>query len=195
MSDDLPAPPRPRAGALREIGIEVTPPKGTIYVWAPVPAGHDARPRSASRCSSGPPSWSRPGGAYGPSGEGFFRISLTIADERLSRGRRAHARSASRADPSRRPRIGRRWSAASARAVAASQLSAPAAGQGSSIRALASAPCASLCCRRSRARAGRADGAEGAAAHRRRGGGGRAGPAPRPAATRTTTSARARSRS
>ena len=24
-----------------------------------------------------------PGSAYGPSGEGFFRISLTIADERL----------------------------------------------------------------------------------------------------------------
>jgi LL-diaminopimelate aminotransferase len=25
-----------------------------------------------------------PGGAYGPNGEGFFRISLTIADERLT---------------------------------------------------------------------------------------------------------------
>ena len=26
--------------ALREIGVDVTPPRGTIYVWAPVPAGH-----------------------------------------------------------------------------------------------------------------------------------------------------------
>ena len=26
--------------ALREIGVEVTPPKATIYVWAPVPEGH-----------------------------------------------------------------------------------------------------------------------------------------------------------
>src|SRR5439155_13993810 len=26
--------------ALREIGVDVTPPKGTIYIWAPVPAGH-----------------------------------------------------------------------------------------------------------------------------------------------------------
>ena len=26
--------------ALREIGVEVEPPKGTIYVWAPVPEGH-----------------------------------------------------------------------------------------------------------------------------------------------------------
>jgi LL-diaminopimelate aminotransferase len=69
--------------ALREIGVDVTPPKGTIYVWAPVPEGHT----SASYCElvleeSGVVV--SPGGAYGPNGEGFFRISLTIADERLS---------------------------------------------------------------------------------------------------------------
>jgi LL-diaminopimelate aminotransferase len=69
--------------ALREIGVEVTPPKGTIYVWAPVPAGHT----SASYCElvleeSGVAL--SPGGAYGPNGEGFFRISLTVPDERLS---------------------------------------------------------------------------------------------------------------
>ena len=28
--------------ALREIGVDVTPPKGTIYIWAPVPEGHDS---------------------------------------------------------------------------------------------------------------------------------------------------------
>ncbi len=70
-------------GALREIGVEVIPPKGTIYVWAPVPAGHT----SASFCElvleeSGVVV--SPGSAYGPNGEGFFRISLTIDDERLS---------------------------------------------------------------------------------------------------------------
>jgi len=69
-------------GALREIGVDVTPPKGTIYVWAPVPEGHT----SASYCEmvleeSGVVI--SPGSAYGPNGEGFFRISLTIADERL----------------------------------------------------------------------------------------------------------------
>jgi LL-diaminopimelate aminotransferase len=68
--------------ALSEIGVEVTPPKGTIYVWAPVPAGHS----SASYCElvleeSGVVL--SPGSAYGPAGEGFFRISLTISDERL----------------------------------------------------------------------------------------------------------------
>ena len=70
-------------GALAEIGVDVTPPKGTIYVWAPVPEGHS----SASYCElvleeSGVVV--SPGSAYGPNGEGFFRISLTVPDERLS---------------------------------------------------------------------------------------------------------------
>ena len=68
--------------ALREIGVDVTPPRGTIYVWAPVPEGHT----SASYCElvleeSGVVV--SPGGSYGPNGEGFFRISLTIGDDRL----------------------------------------------------------------------------------------------------------------
>lgn len=70
-------------GALREIGVEVASPKGTIYVWAPVPDGHT----SASYCElvleeSGVAV--SPGGSYGPNGEGFFRISLTIDDQRLT---------------------------------------------------------------------------------------------------------------
>ena len=77
--------------ALAEIGVDVTPPKGTIYVWAPVPEGHT----SASYCEmvleeSGVVV--SPGGSYGANGEGFFRISLTVPDERLGRGGRAAAR-------------------------------------------------------------------------------------------------------
>ncbi|MBA3261933.1 MAG: aminotransferase class I/II-fold pyridoxal phosphate-dependent enzyme [Thermoleophilaceae bacterium] len=69
--------------ALGEIGVDVTRPKGTIYVWAPVPSGHT----SASYCElvleeSGVVV--SPGGAYGPNGEGFFRISLTVPDDRLA---------------------------------------------------------------------------------------------------------------
>jgi len=69
--------------ALHEIGVDVTPPRGTIYVWAPVPEGHT----SASYCEmvleeSGVVV--SPGGAYGPNGDGFFRISLTVSDERLA---------------------------------------------------------------------------------------------------------------
>jgi LL-diaminopimelate aminotransferase len=69
--------------ALRAIGVEVAAPKATIYVWAPVPNGHT----SASYCElvleeSGVAV--SPGGAYGPNGEGFFRISLTVPDDRLT---------------------------------------------------------------------------------------------------------------
>jgi LL-diaminopimelate aminotransferase len=69
--------------ALAEIGVDVTPPKGSIYVWAPVPDGHT----SASYCElvleeSGVVV--SPGSSYGPNGEGFFRISLTVPDERLA---------------------------------------------------------------------------------------------------------------
>src|SRR5918998_3303650 len=69
--------------ALAEIGVAVTPPKGTIYVWAPVPEGHS----SASYCEMVLEESAvvvSPGGAYGANGEGFFRISLTIGDERLT---------------------------------------------------------------------------------------------------------------
>src|SRR5215208_4529978 len=70
-------------GALNEIGVDVAPPKGTIYIWAPVPEGHT----SASYCEMVLEESAvvvSPGGAYGPNVEGFFRISLTIDDERLS---------------------------------------------------------------------------------------------------------------
>jgi LL-diaminopimelate aminotransferase len=70
-------------GALREIGVDVTPPRGTIYIWAPVPEGYT----SASYCEHVLEEAAvvvSPGSSYGPSGEGFFRISLTIADERLA---------------------------------------------------------------------------------------------------------------
>jgi LL-diaminopimelate aminotransferase len=69
--------------ALREIGVDVTPPKGTIYIWAPVPSGHT----SASYCELVLEESAvvvSPGGAYGPNGEGFFRISLTVPDARLA---------------------------------------------------------------------------------------------------------------
>jgi LL-diaminopimelate aminotransferase len=68
--------------ALREIGLAVTPPLGTIYVWVPTPEGHT----SASYCELVLEESAvvvSPGSAYGPNGEGFFRISLTVSDDRL----------------------------------------------------------------------------------------------------------------
>jgi LL-diaminopimelate aminotransferase len=69
--------------ALREIGVEVEPPKGTIYVWAPVPAGHSSTTFAELVLEEAAVVVS-PGSMDGPSGEGFFRISLTTPDERIS---------------------------------------------------------------------------------------------------------------
>ena len=68
--------------ALRDIGVEVDPPKGTIYVWAPVPDGHSSTSFAELVLEEAAVVVS-PGSMYGPSGEGYFRISLTTPDELL----------------------------------------------------------------------------------------------------------------
>jgi LL-diaminopimelate aminotransferase len=70
-------------GALGEIGVEVTSPKATIYVWAPVPKGHTSV-SFAELVLEEAAVVIGPGSMYGPSGEGFFRISLTCPDDRLT---------------------------------------------------------------------------------------------------------------
>jgi LL-diaminopimelate aminotransferase len=69
--------------ALRAIGVDVTPPKATIYVWAPVPAGFGSSAEYCEHVLDEAGVAISPGGAYGPNGEGFFRISLTTPDDRL----------------------------------------------------------------------------------------------------------------
>ncbi|HWE15341.1 MAG TPA: LL-diaminopimelate aminotransferase [Solirubrobacteraceae bacterium] len=69
--------------ALAEAGVDVTPPKGTIYVWAPVPAGFENAAAYCEHVLEEAAVVISPGGAYGPNGEGFFRISLTTPDDRL----------------------------------------------------------------------------------------------------------------
>ena len=70
-------------GALREIGVDVEKPKGTIYVWAPVPDGHTSTSFAELVLEEAAVVIS-PGSMYGPSGEGFFRISLASPDERIT---------------------------------------------------------------------------------------------------------------
>jgi LL-diaminopimelate aminotransferase len=69
--------------ALRQIGVDVEPPKGTIYVWAPVPEGHTSISFAELVLDEASVVVS-PGSMYGPSGEGFFRISLTTPDDRIA---------------------------------------------------------------------------------------------------------------
>ncbi|MGI9556321.1 MAG: aminotransferase class I/II-fold pyridoxal phosphate-dependent enzyme, partial [Solirubrobacterales bacterium] len=69
--------------ALREIGVDVESPKGTIYVWAPVPDGYTSTSFVEHVLDKAEVLIS-PGSMYGTGGEGFFRISLTTPDERLA---------------------------------------------------------------------------------------------------------------
>jgi len=69
--------------ALAAAGVSVTPPRGTIYVWAPVPDGFADAATYCEHVLEQAAVVISPGGAYGPHGEGFFRISLTTPDERL----------------------------------------------------------------------------------------------------------------
>jgi LL-diaminopimelate aminotransferase len=69
--------------ALAQAGVEVTPPKGTIYIWAPIPPGFESSAAYCEHVLEEAAVVVSPGDAYGPSGAGFFRISLTTPDERL----------------------------------------------------------------------------------------------------------------
>jgi LL-diaminopimelate aminotransferase len=67
---------------LRRIGIIFDPPKGTFYLWVPTPAGMSSLEftdhlfeKTAVVVAAGT--------AYGRHGEGYFRISLTVPDDRL----------------------------------------------------------------------------------------------------------------
>ena len=70
--------------ALARIGVNATPPRGTIYIWAPVPDGFDSASAYCEHVLEEAAVVLSPGGAYGPNGEGFFRISLTTPDDRLT---------------------------------------------------------------------------------------------------------------
>jgi len=68
--------------AFASIGIEVKKPKGAIYVWAPTPAGYSSESFATHVLEKAGVVVS-PGNAYGSSGEGYIRISLSVKDDRL----------------------------------------------------------------------------------------------------------------
>jgi LL-diaminopimelate aminotransferase len=69
--------------ALRGIGVDVKPPRSTIYVWAPVPKGFASSAEYCEHVLEQAGVVLSPGAIYGPAGEGWFRISLTTPDDRL----------------------------------------------------------------------------------------------------------------
>ncbi|MCR4425494.1 MAG: LL-diaminopimelate aminotransferase [Firmicutes bacterium] len=68
--------------ALHSMGWSVEPPRGSIYVWAPVPEGLTSI-EFAEGVFDRAGVVVAPGIGYGTRGEGYFRISLTVPDDRL----------------------------------------------------------------------------------------------------------------
>ncbi len=67
---------------LNSMGWKLEAPKSTIYVWAPVPKGYDSI-SFAEYVFEKSGVVVTPGNGYGEHGEGFFRISLCIEQERI----------------------------------------------------------------------------------------------------------------
>jgi LL-diaminopimelate aminotransferase len=67
------------------MGVVVDPPKGSIYVWVPVPEDHSSESFTKFLLDE-VDIVVAPGNGYGPSGEGFVRFSLTLDDARLEEG-------------------------------------------------------------------------------------------------------------
>ena len=70
---------------LRQIGLEVAMPKASLYVWAKLPPGWKSGAFSALLIEE-KAIVVTPGAGYGKYGEGYIRLSLTIADEQLDKG-------------------------------------------------------------------------------------------------------------
>jgi LL-diaminopimelate aminotransferase len=67
---------------LRSSGFDVRRPEATMYLWVPLPAGEASEP-FARRLLQEQGVAVMPGVALGSGGEGFFRIALTLPEERI----------------------------------------------------------------------------------------------------------------
>ena len=68
-----------------DAGWKVEAPKGALYVWLPTPPGESSVDFTA-RLLDEAGVVVAPGTGYGPSGEGYIRLSITIPDSRLDEG-------------------------------------------------------------------------------------------------------------
>jgi LL-diaminopimelate aminotransferase len=68
--------------ALREAGFALEAPKAAMYLWVALPAGTTSA-AFAKRAIEMTGTVVLPGSAFGPAGEGFFRIALTVGPDRL----------------------------------------------------------------------------------------------------------------
>lgn len=67
---------------LNGLGWKVAKPKATFYVWAPVPPGYTSNELSKMLLEKAD-IVTTPGVGFGPNGEGYIRMALTVSEDRL----------------------------------------------------------------------------------------------------------------
>ena len=80
-------------GGLREIGWNVPDSHGSMFVWAPLPAGCTDSMAFCMELIDRAGVIVTPGASFGPSGEGYVRFALTLPAEKISEAVQAIARS------------------------------------------------------------------------------------------------------
>ena len=70
---------------LNEIGIDAVAPKAGLYIWVKVP-GEFTSAEFTEKLLEERNVVVTPGNGYGPAGEGYIRLSLTIPDELIEEG-------------------------------------------------------------------------------------------------------------
>ena len=76
---------------LNEIGVPAVAPKGALYIWTPIPEGYTSA-AFAQKLLDDADVVVTPGNGYGPGGEGYIRLSLTIPDDQIDEGLRRLAK-------------------------------------------------------------------------------------------------------
>jgi len=71
------------AAALSRLGARIPAPAGTFFLWGRVPDGHTSE-RFTEYLLEKAGVFITPGNMFGSDGEGYFRASLTVSDERLA---------------------------------------------------------------------------------------------------------------
>ncbi len=81
--------------ALQQVGLPVETPRATMYIWIPLPEGVSTAALAKEALESEGVLF-MPGTAFGPGGEGYFRIALTVESDRLTEAVRRVARTLER---------------------------------------------------------------------------------------------------
>ena len=74
-------------GGLQAIGLDPNTPEAGLYIWSPTPPGYTSA-EFAELLLNELDMVVTPGTGYGPSGEGYIRLSLTTPDEKVDEGLR-----------------------------------------------------------------------------------------------------------